>query len=542
MDPVCRSPSSGSGSSMESSRRSRRPRSPGRFCRSRCGSSVPGGRHSPDPEPFRPPPKLLQRSPPMIPDDRNEELPLVLIIDDDPSFCADVEALLLPEYRVRSAASGAPGLRILQDEGPIAVILDLFLEKGENGLFVLSDIIERSPYIPVVIATDHASPETRTEALERKAAFFVEKAAGRGELIAVLRKCIESAQQRRAADYSRKKEEEAERDGFIASSPAMRELSAKLERVAASAHAPVLLLGESGTGKNRVAREIHQRGPRSGGPFVEVLMAGVTESLIESQLFGHMKGAFTGATSSQPGWFEVAQGGTIFLDEIGDAPPCVQKRLLTAIEERKITRVGANHPRLVDVRVIAATAKDLDAMVRNDTFRNDLRGRLDALRLTVPPLRERKEEIPALTRLFVETVAKENRIPEPKVSDEAIAFLQRHRWGQNNVRELRNAITAALILHAHGGILLPEHFELRGEEKKDETDSLDYKQERDRLLRRFQWDFFERAFESVGGSLEKPTTAEIRAVAELTGITEQALRRIRHELLGGDEQGTAIGP
>ncbi|MCK6552715.1 sigma 54-interacting transcriptional regulator, partial [Myxococcota bacterium] len=243
--------------------------------------------------------------------------------------------------------------------------------------------------------------------------------------------------------------------GIVVEAPAMLALHGLLARVAQGSIS-VLVLGETGVGKEIIAETIHQRSPRAERPFVKLNCAALSESLIESELFGYEKGAFTGAVRAKPGLLETANGGTVFLDEVGEMPLATQAKLLRVVEERKVLRVGGLEPRAIDVRIVSATNRDLEAEIDAGRFREDLYFRLNGIAVTVPPLRERVEEIPSLARLFAAKSAARDGLPQPPViADAALACLVRHRW-RGNIRELRNVVERAVVL-AGGDAILPEH-------------------------------------------------------------------------------------
>ncbi len=453
-------------------------------------------------------------------------IPSVLIVDDDPEFCKDLAAALSPDFECRYASTGEEGLGAISSDPPDAVVLDLILEGGRNGLEVLADIRGLDPHLPVVMATEHPSSETEAEALARGALYYVHKAAGRAEIVSKLRKCTEVAHTARERDRLRQ-EISAVHGLFLCDSAVLRELNEKITRVAAAPNTTILLTGESGTGKTLIAREFHRRSPRADGPFLKISMATLPENLATSDFFGHVKGAFTGADADRKGHFETARGGTIFLDEVGDLHPNLQGQLLRALEEREILPVGSSTPRRVDVRVIAATNRDLREMVRKGTFREDLFGRLEVITICVPPLREHPEDVPGLVRYFVGKYVAELRVGPVTITRDAMERLLGYSWKRNNVRELRNTVERALVLHRGSTVLDGDAFDLP---EDDPPMTLDYHVEKARAERAFKRRFFERAYREVGSSLAHHTGEDTTKVAELTGLPAITVRRALKEM------------
>lgn len=454
----------------------------------------------------------------------------VLVIDDDPEFAFDLAAVLTPDYECRVASSGEEGLGAIAFDPPDAVILDLVIEGGRDGIEILEQIHNLDPGIPVIMVTNHPSPDTEAEALRRGAIYYLRKSAGRNEILSKLERCAEVGRTRRQRD--RLLEEVRDIHGvLLSSSPAMREVSRLVDR-AAAVNSIVLLTGESGTGKDLVAREIHRRSPRASGPFLPVTLTALSETIAESELFGHVKGAFTGALNDRKGHFESARGGTLFLNEIGNLSMALQQKLLGAIEERAVTPLGSSKQRRVDVRIVAATNKDLGAMAKAGTFMPDLLGRLSVLLIHVPPLRERPEDVTDLARYFLGRYAAEMGCAGAIITDAALSKLRRHGWRRNNVRELRNTIERALVLHGSEGALGPDAFDLLDE--GSESECLDYHAEKERYERVFLQRFFDRAFRHVGGTLDDPRPESIERVAALTNLPPQTVRRKLREMKGAE--------
>lgn len=370
----------------------------------------------------------------------------ILIVDDD-RLQRELLSRFLRErgYEVQEAATAEEALERLQACLPALILLDVRLP-GRSGLELLPELKQVAPGVPVLLITAYAEVRQAVAAIKAGATDYLTKPLDLEELLTAIADNL-PAQGQSLVSQTVLPPLPA---GFVCTSPAMRRL---LETVAAVATAdvPVLITGESGTGKEWIARTIHLWSPRASGPFVAVNCAAVPETLLESELFGHTRGAFTGAGQNRVGFFRSAHGGTLFLDEVGEFPLSVQPKILRAIEMGQVVPVGADQPLSVDVRVVAATNRDLMAMVEARSFRADLFYRLNVIELHVPPLRERIEEILPLARHFAAQMAKQN----VRFSPEAEECLLAYPW-PGNVRELRNAVHRACLL-SRGDVILPEH-------------------------------------------------------------------------------------
>ncbi|MFI5309957.1 MAG: sigma-54-dependent transcriptional regulator, partial [Gemmatimonadales bacterium] len=371
--------------------------------------------------------------------------PSVLIIDDEPNIRRMVGALLSSEgFEVRDAADGATGMTRAQELEPDLVLLDLMMPGALDGMAVLGLLRERFPDLPVVMMSGKAGLADAVKATRLGATNFLEKPLTPEGVLLSIASALELRIARRErtalrADLGLAGE-------LVGESPPMRELRLMIQRVAPSG-ARVLIAGESGTGKELVAAAIHVESPRRDRPFVRVNCAAIPRDLVESEMFGHERGAFTGATERRLGRFELAHTGTLLLDEVGDLGPEAQAKLLRAIEAREIERVGGGAPIKVDVRILAATNHDLERSVKDGRFREDLYFRLNVIPLSVPPLRERPGDIPALVRHFAALLRRRSGQRAPEWTDEAVQVLTRHRW-PGNVRELANIVERLSILHA----------------------------------------------------------------------------------------------
>jgi two-component system nitrogen regulation response regulator NtrX len=366
----------------------------------------------------------------------------ILVVDDEAEIRRSVRMILEYEgYDVQEAASGPEGLAILEREAPDLVFLDIKMS-GMDGLEALQRIRQTNESLPVVIISGHGTVSTAVEATKLGAFDFIEKPLASERVLVTIRNALD---QTRLQNENRTLKRAVEiRHQMVGESPALRQIWDAIKR-AAPTNATVLLLGESGVGKELVARSIHRNSLRSRERFVQVNCAAIPEELIESELFGHEKGSFTGATEKQIGKFEQADRGTIFLDEVGDMSAKTQAKVLRVLQEGEVERLGSARTIKVDVRVIAATNKDLEAEIEKGSFREDLYFRLSVIPIRVPPLRDRREDIPALVRHFVDLFSRENNRRPQRFTQAALEYLQKARW-KGNVRELRNTVERLLIM------------------------------------------------------------------------------------------------
>jgi two-component system, NtrC family, response regulator AtoC len=378
----------------------------------------------------------------------------ILITDDDEVSCRLFAKVLQGEgYQVDWAQAGEEALVRLEDEVYDLLLIDVRLP-GMTGLEVTRVVRKEYPSLPVVIMTAFGSMETAIEAIREGAFDYISKPLNLEELKhTVARALAQQAIRDQAQEGVGRSEASEEFGAVIGRSPAMVEVYKTVARVAPT-KSTVLILGESGTGKELIARAIHQHSPRARRPFVAVDCGVLTETLLESELFGHVRGAFTGAVMDKKGVFEEAHGGTCFLDEIGDITPTMQAKLLRVLQEHEIRRVGGKEWLKVDVRVVAATNRNLAELVRKRTFRHDLYYRLNVITILLPPLRERLEDIPALAYRFLRRYSQENGKEVIAISDEALALLHAYSW-PGNIRELENTIERAVTL-ARQPMLTPE--------------------------------------------------------------------------------------
>jgi two-component system nitrogen regulation response regulator NtrX len=376
-------------------------------------------------------------------------VPSILIVDDEPNIRRMVGALLASEgYEVRDAADGAAGVASVAESAPDVVLLDLMIPGELDGLAALARLREIAPDIPVVMMSGKAGLSDAVKATKLGAFNFLEKPLSPEGVLLALASALELRRVRREARALR--EDLGLAGEMIGSSPAMGRVREMIARVAPT-DARVLVTGESGTGKELVAAAIHFGSPRRDRPFVRVNCAAIPRDLVESEMFGHEKGAFTGATDRRIGRFELAHTGTLFLDEVGDLGLEAQAKLLRAIEAREIERVGGGKPIRVDVRIVSATNRDLSRCVADGTFREDLFFRLNVIPIEVPPLHERPDDIPALIAHFSALHRARTGRRAPTWTPSAIELLEGYRW-PGNIRELANIVERLAILHAGGDV------------------------------------------------------------------------------------------
>ncbi len=368
---------------------------------------------------------------------------LILIIDDDTDYTTDLELLLQKDFRTLSAINTRQGIALLRKHSPDLILLDLMLKNGESGLSAIDLIKMEDENVPIIMITDYSSVETAIKAIKKGAYDYISKTTRISELKIQIEKALEH---RLIKLRAKTLEEEAEKSfkELIGETPVMQRLREQI-RLFANNSSTVLVYGESGTGKELVTRQIHQLSNRANKPFIAVNCAAIPKELLESELFGHEKGAFTGAVSRRPGKFELAGDGTLFLDEIGELDQRAQVALLRVLQEKEFHRVGGTHLIKTNARVIAATNRKLETLVQQGKFREDLFYRLEILRVDVPPLRERKADIPLLVKHFAKTASIEAKLPLKNFAAESLKLLQNYDW-PGNVRELYNFVMRAVVL------------------------------------------------------------------------------------------------
>jgi two-component system NtrC family response regulator len=446
--------------------------------------------------------------------------PRILIVDDEKNMRWVLsKALRASGYDVLEAASGAQALA-LADKNPFDLVLLDYKMPEMDGLTVLRKLKSMKAHVPVIMLTAHGNIENAVEAVKSGAAEYLTKPFDLEELKLAVAKAGRVGELEREVDLLRQEiRDVVDVEAVVGASRAMKDIYEMVGKVAASS-ATVMIYGESGTGKERIARAIHDLSPRTNGPYVQVSCAALPETLLESELFGYEKGAFTGAVGSKPGRFELADGGTLFLDEIGEMSPGIQVKLLRVLQERSFERLGGTRTLTVDVRILAATNRDLLAAIDAGIFREDLYYRLNVVPMTLPPLRDRVEDIPTLVQHFLERFGAANR----KVSKKAMAALAAYPW-PGNIRELENTIERAAILGEGATVDLEDlPAEVRGGEAAavcEPTGAWELPKEGTDVPERLL-DLMDRAVKRSKGSASK--------AAKLLGMTEAEFSYMREQL------------
>ncbi len=379
----------------------------------------------------------------------------VLLIDDEARVRASLKTVLEPAYEVIQAADAQEGLELFRKEAPHLVLLDVILP-GTDGLSVLQTLRAEDRAAPVIMLTGTKSVKTAVDAMKFGAADYLSKPFDVEELRIIVEQALKNQELQREVKQLRA--QVVRRYAFhnlIGKSPSMQDIYNKIEQVADS-RTTVLITGESGTGKELVAKALHYNSGRRERPFIALNCAAIPDTLIESELFGHEKGSFTDATARRVGQFELANNGTLFLDEIGDLSAMTQAKLLRILQEREFTRVGGVQSIKVDVRIVAATNKNLEELVRKGHFREDLYYRVNVIALYLPPLRERGEDVPLLANHFLAKRIEEDNRPSQEFSKDAVDLLSRYPW-PGNVREMENIIEQAFIWSKGSDAITPEH-------------------------------------------------------------------------------------
>ncbi|MGH9948762.1 MAG: sigma-54-dependent transcriptional regulator [Pyrinomonadaceae bacterium] len=369
----------------------------------------------------------------------------ILIIDDEPGIRESLRGVFEDEgFAVETAATGEACLKLAKEKNFACILLDIWLGKGIDGLETLKRLRDANEEAPVVMISGHGNIETAVKSTKLGAFDFIEKPLSLEHTVITVKNAIRQRDLERTNDQLQ--QDLSEEYVMVGESIAMRALRKQIAIVAPS-DGRVLISGESGTGKELVARAIHSQSKRKALPFVEINSAAIPEELVESELFGHSKGAFSGATTAKKGKFEIADGATLFLDEIGDMSPRVQAKVLRVLEEQRFEPVGSNKPVKVDVRVISATNKPIGDLIENGNFRHDLFYRLNVIPFQVPPLRERTEDVPLLLDHFNRRFSADNGKRPKTFTNDAVERLQDHFW-PGNVRELKNTIERVIIMNS----------------------------------------------------------------------------------------------
>jgi len=456
----------------------------------------------------------------------NTETGKILVVDDD----ADMRGLLSDVlesdgYRVGTAESGEKALQALAEEQYDLVLTDLRM-KGMLGTALLSEIKHRYPDTGVILMTAFGTVESAIEAMKGGAMDYLIKPVKTDDVLRTAGRAAREVQLRREVTHLRREVyKEYSFHQILGKSRPMQEVFELIRRVADSP-SNLLITGESGTGKELVAKAIHYNSDRRDRPFVAVNSAAIPEQLLESELFGHMRGAFTDAKADRPGLFEEAQKGTLFLDEISELPLMLQAKLLRAIQEREIRRVGSTKSIPVDVRIIAATNLNLADEVKAKHFREDLYYRLNVIEIRLPPLRDRRDDIPLLVETFLHKCAKANRKPLQGISESSLALLIDYSW-PGNVRELENIIERAVTL-ARGEKIMPEDLPATVQGSRGDRRVLDDAAERTLPLQEVEWEYIKKILEKTGGNKYQ--------AAQALGIDRKTLYRKLAEMEGGPVQ------
>jgi DNA-binding NtrC family response regulator len=456
----------------------------------------------------------------------NTETGKILVVDDD----ADMRGLLSDVlesdgYRVGTAESGEKALQALAEEQYDLVLTDLRM-KGMLGTALLSEIKHRYPDTGVILMTAFGTVESAIEAMKGGAMDYLIKPVKTDDVLRTAGRAAREVQLRREVTHLRREVyKEYSFHQILGKSRPMQEVFELIRRVADSP-SNLLITGESGTGKELVAKAIHYNSDRRDRPFVAVNSAAIPEQLLESELFGHMRGAFTDAKADRPGLFEEAQKGTLFLDEISELPLMLQAKLLRAIQEREIRRVGSTKSIPVDVRIIAATNLNLADEVKAKHFREDLYYRLNVIEIRLPPLRDRRDDIPLLVETFLHKCAKANRKPLQGISESSLALLIDYSW-PGNVRELENIIERAVTL-ARGEKIMPEDLPATVQGSRGDRRVLDDAAERTLPLQEVEWEYIKKILEKTGGNKYQ--------AAQALGIDRKTLYRKLAEMEGRPAQ------
>lgn len=451
----------------------------------------------------------------------------ILVVDDEDSVRKRCLRLLAREgYDAIGARTGAAALEIVKNSDCDVVLADIRMP-GMDGMQLLNHLKELDFSIEVIMMTGYAAVETAVQAMKSGAYDYLTKPFEMDELLHVIRNVAEKKYLQREMESLQQQLQDRQGERFlIGKSPVMNEVHRFIDKVA-SVDCNILLLGESGTGKTLVARNIHDRSPRSKHPYVVADCAALSGALLESELFGHVKGAYTGAYSDRKGYFETASNGTIFLDEVGELPLDLQGKLLRAVEENVIFRIGSGQPLKVDLRVIAATNKNLEDLVEARAFREDLAYRLNVVSLKVPPLRDRAEDIPLLVRHFAKKHAVKLGLEKvPVFSDDVLSAMVAYQW-PGNVRELENAVQRALVLADNDRVslhhvLAPKAFGSSSSVRALRARGTDFHEMRNQVVRDFTFGYVEASLRRFQGN--------VTHTAKALGMRRTSLQRLLKQL------------
>jgi two-component system NtrC family response regulator len=451
-----------------------------------------------------------------------KEQTTILLAEDQPDMLLGLKQLLQRDgHKILAAERGDAALELIRANDIDLVISDVQMP-GLSGIQVLEAAHKEFPRLPFIIITGFASIESAIDAIKKGAYDYIVKPFNNDVILLTVARALERKRMQKELDELREKLAAEFPEGMIGASHKMRDIFALIDKISASG-AAVLLLGESGTGKELVARAIHKRSARAGGKFVAINTAALPETLLESELFGYMKGAFTGADADKKGLFVEASGGTLFLDEIGSMPLSFQGKLLRALQEREVVPLGGAEPIKIDTRVISATNVNLDAAIAEGRFRSDLLYRLNVIEIAIPPLRERAEDIPALVEHFAAKFCSEHKTPPKKIEAAVLRDFMKHPW-PGNVRELENVIHRAVVVDSDDKIGRDD-VQIRpvgpGAESDEAVFSLPYKEAKRKIHDEFQERYIRNLLQRTGGN--------IQLAAEMSGLTRAAVYRIKQK-------------
>jgi DNA-binding NtrC family response regulator len=449
----------------------------------------------------------------------------ILIVDDNPDMTRMLKRLIgnSLQLEVLTAGGAEAALQVLGENAVNCLLVDMKMP-GMGGLELMRHLKEKDPSVPVIIMTAYGAIETAVKAMKEGAYDFITKPFEEERLLHTVRRALEHEQLlKRNLDLERRIREKEKETFFVGESPRMKELIETIKLVAGT-DVTVLITGETGTGKELAARMIHSLSNRTGKPFVAVNCPAIPENILESELFGYRKGAFTGATSDKEGLFQAAQGGTLLLDEIGDISPSLQAKLLRVLQERELKPLGDTATRKVDVRVIAATNRDLVSNVAAGLFRSDLYYRLNVVSVKTPPLRDIPEDIPLIAYHFLSLFCGELGLAPKRLTEEAIQFLVSCQW-KGNARELQNKMKRAVIFSKNDQ-LVPGDFEAcaetvvkRGDTR--EAKDVNYRDAKKKILAEFNIEYISRLLRSTGGN--------VSLAAQSAGIERQTLQHLMRQ-------------
>ena len=439
--------------------------------------------------------------------------PTILIVDDETTILQSLSGLLTDEgFEVITTNNGYEALKIIDAEAPDLVMLDIWMP-GIDGIETLKEIKKVNTALPVIIITGHGNVETAVKATKLGAYDLIEKPLNIEKVIVAINNALNFRRLEEENRYLRKKT--LEKHSISGSSPPIQALKAQIDNVAPT-DSWVLIKGENGTGKELVARTIHQLSPRAESPMIDVNCAAIPETMMESELFGHEKGAVTGSSSKKRGKFELANTGTIFLDEIGDMSKATQAKILRVLDEKKFQRVGQGRILTTDVRVIAATNKDLEAEIENGNFREDLYYRLNVVPIVVPPLRDRVEDVPELVDIFLAEAAASNREKCKTIAPDAIKVLTKYSW-PGNVRELKNLIERLAIM-VHGETIAVRDLPANLSKRKRMGSELFSMEDLDKARNAFEKEYIQRKLSVYNDDIEK--------TAQSIGVSVEYIQRL----------------